>query len=182
MSTINNQKGPKKRGPLHRINDAISASEVRLILENGEQAGIVDIKEALERASKAQLDLVEIADQAEPPVCKIMNYGKFIFEQKKKVKDQKKNQKQTQLKEIKFRPGTEEGDYQVKLRNLRRFLENGDKAKITIRFRGREMAHRELGDKLLTRLAEDLDEISTVEQAAKREGRQMFMVLAPKKH
>lgn len=178
MSTINNQK---KRGQPHRTNEDINVPEVRLILDDGSQAGIVSIQEALNKAKTASLDLVEIADKSEPPVCKIMNYGKFLFEQKKKQQQQKKNQKQTQLKEIKFRPGTEEGDYQVKLRNLRRFLENGDKAKVTIRFRGREMAHKDIGEHVLERLTKDLNELASVEQSAKREGRQMFMVFAPKK-
>lgn len=164
------------------MNDAITVEEVRLVLEDGEQAGVVTILDAMAKAQLVKLDLVEIAGQSDPPVCKIMNYGKFLFEQKKKVQAQRKNQHKTQLKEIKFRPGTEDGDYQVKLRNLKKFLENGDKAKVTIRFRGREMAHRELGDKLLQRLAVDLAPFANVEQDAKREGRQMFMVFAPKKH
>jgi translation initiation factor IF-3 len=125
------------------------------------------------------LDLVEIAPQAEPPVCRIMDYGKFLFEANKKKSEAKKKQKQIQVKEIKFRPGTEEGDYQVKLRNLTRFLEKGDKTKVSLRFRGREMAHQDLGLKLLQRVAEDLKELSVVEQHPKKEGRQMTMVLAP---
>jgi translation initiation factor IF-3 len=123
--------------------------------------------------------LVEIAPTAKPPVCRIMNYGKFIFEEKKKKANEKKKQKKIQVKEIKFRPGTEEGDYQVKLRNLTRFLGHGDKTKITIRFRGREMSHRELGMDVLNRIAKDLDEISNIEQLPRLEGRQMVMVLAP---
>jgi translation initiation factor IF-3 len=125
------------------------------------------------------LDLVEIAPQAQPPVCRIMDYGKFLFEANKKKSEAKKKQKQIQVKEIKFRPGTEEGDYQVKLRNLTRFLEKGDKTKVSLRFRGREMAHQDLGLKLLQRVAEDLKELSVVEQHPKKEGRQMTMVLAP---
>ncbi len=125
------------------------------------------------------MDLVEIAPTATPPVCRIMNYGKYVFEEKKKKANERKKQKQVQVKEIKLRPGTEEGDYQVKLRNLTRFLKHGDKAKITIRFRGREMAHRELGMDVLDRIANDLKEISTIEQAPRLEGRQMVMVLAP---
>jgi translation initiation factor IF-3 len=125
------------------------------------------------------LDLVEIAPQAEPPVCRIMDYGKFLFEANKKKSEAKKKQKQIQVKEIKFRPGTEEGDYQVKLRNLTRFLEKGDKTKVSLRFRGREMAHQDLGLKLLQRVAEDLKDLSVVEQHPKKEGRQMTMVLAP---
>ena len=123
---------------------------------------------------------MEIAPTANPPVCRVMDHGKFIFEQKKKKAQEKKKQKQTQVKEVKLRPGTEEGDYQVKLRNLIRFLENGDKTKVTLRFRGREMAHRELGLEMLERIAADLEELANVEQRAKLEGRQMVMVLSPK--
>lgn len=125
------------------------------------------------------MDLVEIAPQAKPPVCRIMDYGKFLFEENKKKAEARKKQKQIQVKEVKFRPGTEEGDYQVKLRNLIRFLESGNKTKVSLRFRGREMAHQELGLQLLQRVAEDLDDISSVEQRPKKEGRQMIMVLAP---
>lgn len=132
-------------------------------------------------AEAATLDLVEIAPTAKPPVCRIMDYGKFLFEEKKKKAVAKKKQKQIQVKEIKFRPGTEEGDYQVKLRNLMRFLEAGDKAKITLRFRGREMAHQSLGKDLLNRIKDDLAELGQVESFPKMEGRQMVMVLAPKK-
>jgi len=146
----------------------------------GEQVGIVPIDQALAAAEEATLDLVQIAD-ADPVVCKIMDYGKKVFEEKKQKAAQKKKQKQTQVKEIKLRPGTDEGDYQVKLRNLIRFLENGDKAKITIRYRGRELAHQEIGMKLLSRIETDLDEYGVVEQRPKMEGRQMMMVLAPKK-
>jgi len=134
---------------------------------------------ALELAEEAELDLVEIAPQAEPPVCRIMNYGKFVFEANKQKAIAKKKQKQIQVKEIKFRPGTEEGDYQVKLRNLTRFLEEGNKTKVSLRFRGREMAHQDLGLKLLERVAEDLQDLSVIEQRPKKEGRQMIMVLAP---
>ena len=136
--------------------------------------------EALRIAGEAELDLVQISD-ADPIVCKVMDYGKHLYEQKKRASEAKKKQTQMQVKEIKFRPGTEEGDYQVKLRNLIRFLEGGDKTKITIRFRGREMAHQELGMELLNRVEEDLAELGTVEQRPKLEGRQMVMVLAPKK-
>jgi translation initiation factor IF-3 len=150
-----------------------------LIDAEGEQAGIVSITDAQRQALDSDLDLVEIAPTAKPPVCRIMNYGKFIFEEKKKKANEKKKQKKVQVKEIKFRPGTEEGDYQVKLRNLTRFLGHGDKTKITIRFRGREMSHRELGMNVLNRIAKDLDEISNIEQLPRLEGRQMVMVLAP---
>ena len=141
--------------------------------------GIVTLKDALERAEQADLDLVEIAPQASPPVCRIMDYGKFLFEEGKQKALAKKKQKQIQVNEVKFRPGTEEGDYQVKLRNLIRFLESGNKTKVSLRFRGREMAHQDLGLKLLERVAEDLKELSSVEQRPKKEGRQMIMVLAP---
>lgn len=134
---------------------------------------------AQELAEEAELDLVEIAPQAVPPVCRIMDYGKYLFEESKQKALAKKKQKQIQVKEVKFRPGTEEGDYQVKLRNLVRFLESGNKAKVSLRFRGREMAHQDLGLKLLERVAEDLKELSTVEQHPKKEGRQMTMVLSP---
>lgn len=154
---------------------------MRLIDAEGEQVGIVSNREAQQYAQEANLDLVEIAPQAKPPVCRIMDFGKFQFEQNKKRQVAKKKQKQVQVKEIKFRPGTDEGDYQVKLRNLMRFLEDGDKAKITLRFRGREMAHQELGHQLLKRIEQDLLEYGTVEQFPKMEGRQMVMVLGPKK-
>lgn len=166
----------------HRLNDEIRVKEVRLTDQDGEQVGIVSIQDALARAEAAELDLVEISPNAEPPVCRIMNYGKFIYEKEKAAKEQKKKQKVVQVKEIKFRPGTDEGDYQVKLRSLIRFLEDGDKAKITVRFRGREMAHQEIGMEVLERVKNDLAEISVVESApGKLEGRQAVMVLAPKK-
>ncbi|WP_328805247.1 translation initiation factor IF-3 [Spirabiliibacterium pneumoniae] len=166
----------------NRINDEIKVKEVRLIDAEGEQVGIVDIQEALDKAEAAALDLVEISPNAEPPVCRIMNYGKFLYEKSKIAKEQKKKQKVVQVKEIKFRPGTDEGDYQVKLRSLTRFLEDGDKTKITIRFRGREMAHQQIGVDLLERVKNDLADIAVVESApSKLEGRQMVMVLAPKK-
>jgi translation initiation factor IF-3 len=149
---------------------------------NGEQVGIMTIQEALSAAGESSLDLVEVAPNADPPVCRIMDYGKFVFEQNKKAQSARKKQKQTQIKEVKFRPGTEEGDYQVKLRNLVRFLSAGDKAKITLRFRGREMAHQELGTQLLRRVQKDLEEYGTVEQFPQMEGRQMVMVIAPRKH
>jgi translation initiation factor IF-3 len=143
--------------------------------------GIVSIEDAMEAAAKATLDLVEIVPNAEPPVCRIMDYGKFVFEAKKQKQAAKKKQKQVQVKEIKFRPRTDSGDYNIKLRNLRRFLENGDKAKITMRFRGREHAHRELGVDVLNRIEKDLEEIAQVEQRPAMEGRQMVMVLGPRK-
>lgn len=162
------------------INDAIEAKEVRLIEEDGSQAGIVPLEDALQKARGQELDLVLMAADAEPPVCRIMDYGKHIFEQKKERNLQKKKQKQTQLKEMKFRPGTEEADYQVKLRNIRRFLEDGDKAKVTLRFRGREMLHQDLGLDLMHRIRDDLEEIAGVEMDPKMEGRQMTMIMAPR--
>ena len=153
---------------------------MRLIGADGSQVGVVSISEAMSSAEAASLDLVEISPNAEPPVCKVMDYGKFLFEKSKAQKEQKKKQKQIQVKEIKFRPGTDEGDYQVKLRNLRRFLESGDKAKVTIRFRGREMAHQEIGIEQLNRVKTDLEDIAVCESFPRRvEGRQMIMVLAP---
>ncbi len=163
------------------MNDEITAAEVRVVGTDGEQIGVVPIGEALRIAEEAELDLVEVAPEAKPPVCRIMDYGKYLFEENKKKHAARKKQKQIQIKEIKFRPGTEEGDYQVKLRNLVRFLEDGDRAKITLRFRGREMAHQELGLKLLKRIEADLTEVGTVEQFPRLEGRQMVMVIVPKK-
>jgi translation initiation factor IF-3 len=147
----------------------------------GEQIGILGRDEALAYAAENGMDLVEVAPTAEPPVCKVMDYGKYVFEQNKKAHAAKKKQRQIQVKEVKFRPGTEEGDYQVKMKNLIRFLTAGDKAKVTLRFRGREMAHRDLGAKLLERVRDDLAELASVEQFPQMEGRQMTMVLAPKK-
>jgi translation initiation factor IF-3 len=154
---------------------------VRVIAADGEPAGIIPIDQARQMAYDADLDLVEISPNADPPVCKIMDFGKYQFEQSKKLQIAKKKQKQIQVKEIKFRPGTEEGDYQVKLKSLIKFLNEGDKTKITLRYRGREMAHRELGMDVLKRIEKDLEELATVEQFPKLEGRQMVMVLAPKK-
>lgn len=151
-----------------------------MIGAEGEQVGIVTLEQALEAATAANLDLVEIAPDAEPPVCKVMDYGKKLFELKKQQAAQRKKQKQTQVKEMKFRPGTEEGDYNVKLKNLIRFLEAGDKAKVTLRFRGREMAHQELGMEMMKRIEQDLEELGQVEQFPKMEGRQLTMVIAPR--
>jgi translation initiation factor IF-3 len=155
---------------------------VRLTGADGEAVGVVSIAEAMEAANEAGMDLVEISPNAEPPVCRVMDYGKFLFEKSKAAKEQKKKQKQVQIKEIKFRPGTDIGDYQVKLRNLTGFLEDGNKVKVTIRFRGREMAHQEIGVDVLNRLKADTEEFAVVESFPTRiEGRQMIMVLAPKK-
>ncbi len=153
---------------------------MRLISPDGEQLGVVALNKALSAAEEAELDLVQISS-GDPIVCKIMDYGKFVFEQKKQKAAQKKKQKQVQIKEVKFRPGTDEGDYQVKLRNLIRFLESGDKGKVTLRFRGREMAHQELGRELMQRIESDLGDLVTVESRPRMEGRQMTMMLAPKK-
>ena len=154
---------------------------MRLIGNEGEQLGVVTIKEALMAARELTVDLVELQPNAAPPVCRLMDYGKFLYQQKKKTVDAKKKQRQMQVKEIKFRPGTEEADYQVKLRNLIRFLEQGDKVKITIRFRGREMTHQELGMEVLDRLAKDIEGNATIEQRPKMEGRQLVMVAGPGK-
>ena len=157
------------------------AASVRLIGADGEQVGVVSRDEALGAASRAGLDLVLIAPEAEPPVVKVMDYGKHLFELKKTNAAQRKKQKQIQVQEVKFRPGTEEGDYQFKLRNLRRFLEEGDKAKVSLRFRGREMVHPEIGIKLMNRIEKDLEDLAVVEAQPKFEGRQVIMVLAPSK-
>ncbi len=151
-----------------------------MVASDGSQVGVVSLEVALETAQKETLDLVEISPDAEPPVCKVMDYGKHVFDIKKKVALQKKKQKQTQVKEMKFRPGTDQGDYDIKLRNLVRFLEHGDKVKVTLRFRGREMAHQELGMEMMKRVEADLTELAQVEQYPKMEGRQMTMVLAPR--
>ena len=164
-----------------RINREITAPEVRLVAENGDQLGIKPVVEALRLAEEANVDLVEIAPLAVPPVCKLMDYGKFRYREQKKAHEAKLKQKQIQVKEIKFRPGTDEGDYKIKLGKLIQFLEEGDKAKVTLRFRGREMAHKEFGERLLERVRKDLDAVGLVEQFPKLEGRQMVMVLAPKK-
>jgi translation initiation factor IF-3 len=163
------------------LNAEINAPEIRLVGVEGEQLGIVSLAEALGKAEAAELDLVEIAPMAKPPVCRIMDYGKFKYREAKKQHEAKLKLKQIQVKEVKFRPGTDEGDYKIKLRNLTRFLSEGDKAKVTLRFRGREMAHQEFGVRLLERVRGDLDPIATVEQFPRLEGRQMVMLLAPKK-
>jgi len=169
-----------KEKPL-RVNNDITASQVRLIDFEGNQIGVVSLEEAKQSAADSGFDLVEISPNADPPVCRVMDYGKYRYEDSKKKAAAKKKQKQMQIKEVKFRPGTDAGDYNVKLRNLRRFLEEGDKAKVTMRFRGREMAHQELGLELLQQVEADLAEWGTVEQHPKLEGRQMVMVVAPKK-
>lgn len=164
-----------------RINDQISNDPVRVIGAEREQLGILRLSEAREAAQAAGCDLVEISPLADPPVCRIMDYGKFLYDANKKRHEAKKKQKQITVKEIKFRPGTDIGDYARKLRSLTQFLEAGNKTKVTLRFRGREMAHRELGLEMLQLVEKDLAEIAVVEQAATMEGRQMVMVLAPRR-
>lgn len=164
-----------------RINEDITAQQVRLVGMDSEPLGIVSLREALTQAEEAEVDLVEIAPQAVPPVCRLMDYGKFKYHESKRQHEARLKQKQVQVKEVKFRPGTDDGDYQVKLRNLVRFLTDGDKAKITLRFRGREITHQELGLALLKRVEADLQEVAVVEQFPKMEGRQMVMVLSPHK-
>lgn len=154
---------------------------MRVIGADGNQIGVMSRREALDLAAEQALDLVEVSPTAEPPVCRIIDYGKYVFEQNKKTHAAKKKQKQIQIKEVKFRPGTDEGDYQIKLRNLIRFLEEGDKAKVTLRFRGREMAHTDIGRQVLIRLQQDLAEVGVVEQYPSMEGRQMTMMIGPKK-
>jgi len=152
-----------------------------LVAEDGEQLGIVSLETALKTVETAKLDLVELVPDAKPPVCRLMDYGKFRFQQKKKLHDQRKKQRQVQIKEIKYRPGTEDGDYQVKLKKLMEFIEIGDRCKVTVRFRGREMAHMEIGTQLLKRVEEDMKEFASVDQFPQSEGRQMTMLLVPRK-
>jgi translation initiation factor IF-3 len=156
--------------------------QVRLIAADGENVGVVPLAEAKRQALENALDLVEIVPNADPPVVRVMDVGKFLFEQNKKRHAAKRKQKQVQIKEIKLRPGTDDGDYDIKMRNIKRFLEEGDKVKITLRFRGREMAHQELGAKMLDRVEADLDGLAVIEQYARMEGRQMVMLVGPKRH
>jgi translation initiation factor IF-3 len=164
-----------------RRNEEINAPQLRVIAADGSQAGVMSRYDALQMASAAELDLVEVSPTAEPPVVRIMDYGKFLFEQNKKAHSARRKQKQIQVKEVKFRPGTGESDYQIKLRNLTRFLTEGDKAKVTLRFRGREMVHQDIGRKLLDRVCVDLAPHAVIEQNPLMEGKQMVMVFAPKK-
>ncbi|WKZ13913.1 MAG: translation initiation factor IF-3 [Gammaproteobacteria bacterium] len=164
-----------------RRNEEIDSRQLRVIGADGQMIGVMTREQALDMASSQALDLVEVSPNAEPPVCRILDFGKFLFEQNKKAHAAKRKQKQIQVKEVKFRPGTEEGDYQVKLRNLIRFLTEGDKAKVTLRYRGREMAHQELGFRLLQRVQQDLQDFGAVEQMPKLEGRQLVMVISPKR-
>lgn len=163
------------------MNHEITAPEVRLVGEKGEQLGIMPIAQAMKLSEEQEVDLVEIAPLAVPPVCKMMDFGKFKYREAKKAHETKLKQKQIQVKEVKFRPGTDEGDYKIKLRNLIKFLDEGDKTKVTLRYRGREMAHQEFGYRLIERVKLDLEPYGVVEQWPKMEGRQLVMVLAPKK-
>ena len=172
---------PPQRETGPRVNERIRAPEIRLIGADGENVGVVTPQRAMMMAEEAGLDLVEISPTAVPPVCKIMDFGKFKYQEAKRQHEAKLKQKQVQVKEVKFRPGTDEGDYQIKLRNINRFLADGDKVKVTLRFRGREMTHQELGLAQLKRVEADVAEISVTEQFPKLEGRQMVMVLGPKK-
>jgi translation initiation factor IF-3 len=165
----------------HRVNEEITTPEVRLVGEENEQLGIVMISRALQMAEEAGVDLVEIAPTAKPPVCKLLDYGKFRYQEQKRAHEAKLKQKQIQVKEIKLRPGTDENDYQIKLKKLVEFLSEGDKAKITLRFRGREMSHQEFGMRQLERIKADLEDYGQVEQMPKMEGRQMIMIIAPLK-
>ncbi|WP_211746831.1 translation initiation factor IF-3 [Paenibacillus sp. Marseille-Q4541] len=162
------------------INDEIRAKEVRLVGAEGEQIGITPIREALQMAADLNLDLVNVAPQAKPPVCRIMDYGKFRYEQQKKEKEARKNQKIVDIKEVWFRSNIEEHDYQTKLRNVVKFLKDGDKVKCSVRFRGREIAHADIGQKILERVKVEVAEISSIERQPKLEGRSMIMILAPK--
>jgi len=155
--------------------------ELRLIGPEGEAIGVVSLSEALKLAEQHDVDLVEIAPTASPPVCRLMDYGKFKYEEQKKSHEARLKQKQIQIKEVKFRPATDDGDYQIKLRNLRRFLEEGDKGKVTLRFRGREITHQDIGMRVLERVKADVEDVGQVEQMPKLEGRQMIMVISPKK-
>jgi translation initiation factor IF-3 len=170
---------PPTRDTGPRVNDRIRAPEIRLIGAEGENLGVQPPRRAMELAEQAGLDLVEISPNANPPVCKIMDFGKFKYEQQKRESEARKKQKIIEVKEIKFRPGTDTHDYDVKMRNVLKFLENGDKVKITLRFRGREMAHQNLGRELLERVAEDVKEVGKVENMPKMEGRQMIMMIGP---
>ncbi len=170
---------PPVRDTGPRVNDRIRAAEIRLIGAEGENVGVVTPERAMTMAEDAGLDLVEISPNASPPVCKIMDFGKFKYEQQKRESEARKKQKTIEVKEVKFRPNTDTHDYDVKMRNVVRFLENGDKVKVTLRFRGREMAHQNLGRELLERVATDVEEIGKVENMPKMEGRQMVMMIGP---
>jgi translation initiation factor IF-3 len=172
------QTPPKNDGP--RVNREIDARSIRLVGPEGEMVGVVSFREGLAMAEEAGLDLVEVSPNADPPVCKILDYGKFKYEIQKKKNEARKKQKVIEVKEIKLRPNIDDNDYMVKMRNMRKFLEEGDKVKVTLRFRGRELAHQDLGMKVLDRVREELDALGKVEQFPRMEGRQMVMVIAPK--
>jgi translation initiation factor IF-3 len=172
------QSAPTREGP--RVNGEIRSSSVRLIGEDGEMIGVIGVREALDMAEEAGLDLIEISPNADPPVCKISDYGKYKYEAQKKAHDARRKQKVIEVKEIKMRPGIDDHDYEVKMRAMKRFLEEGDKVKVTLRFRGREMVHTELGANVLSRVRGELDALAKVEQMPRMEGRQMIMVLMPK--
>ena len=166
----------KDDGP--RVNERIIADEIRLVGDDGEMIGVVSVEEGLKKADEAGLDLVEVSPNAKPPVCKILDYGKYKYEEQKKAAEARKKQKTVDVKEVKIRPGIEEHDYQVKMRNARKFLTNGDKVKVTMRFRGREMAHQHIGMDLLKRMIEELADVGKVDLEPKMEGRQIIMVLS----
>lgn len=172
------QAPPPKDGP--RINDMIDVRQVRLVGADGEMVGVVSIHAALEAADEAGLDLVEVSPNADPPVCKLLDYGRFKYEAQKKKNEARKKQKVIEVKEIKLRPGIEEHDYFIKMKAARKFLENGDKVKVTMRFRGRELAHQDIGARVLDKVRDELDEAAKVEQMPKMEGRQMVMVVSPR--
>lgn len=172
---------PRQREPLHRTNERIRVPSVRVVTEDGETFGVMDTRDAVQKAREMGLDLVEISPQAKPPVCKIIDYGKFLYEQKKRQHEAKKKQVNVQVKEIKFRPATDDHDYQYRMEHAREWLGEGDKVRAAIAFRGREMTHRELGAKILKRLTGDLADIAEVEVAPKMEGYQMFTIFHPKK-
>jgi translation initiation factor IF-3 len=172
------QAAPAREGP--RVNEEIDLKHVRLIDEMGENHGVVPIEDALRRAANASLDLVEISPHADPPVCKVMDYGKYKYQEQKKRNEARKKQKIINVKEIKMRPGIDDHDYDIKMRSMHRFLGDGDKVKVTMRFRGREMAHQDRGMVVLKRVQDDLSELAKVEQFPKMEGRQMTMVVAPR--
>ena len=172
------QTPPKNDGP--RVNREIDARSIRLVGADGEMIGVVTLREGLVMAEEAGLDLVEVSPNAEPPVCKILDFGKFKYEAQKKKNEAKKKQKVIEVKEIKLRPNIDDNDYGVKMRNMRKFLEEGDKVKVTLRFRGRELAHQDLGMKVLEKVRDDLEDLGKVEQIPKMEGRQMVMVISPR--
>ncbi|MDX2101352.1 MAG: translation initiation factor IF-3 [Alphaproteobacteria bacterium] len=169
---------PARDGP--RVNHEIHSLTVRLIDANGEMIGVVPIREALARAAEAGLDLVEVSAAALPPVCKILDFGKFKYEEQKKRNEARKKQKVIEIKEVKFRPTIDDHDYETKMKSMKRFLEEGDKVKVTLRFRGRELAHQDLGMQVLIRVRDDLEELGKVESMPRMEGRQLIMVIAPK--